>query len=280
MLSITTDYISDRGSPEPHLRRIADAGFSHIHWCHHWNTDYYYTEPELDQIGRWLHDFGLSLLDVHGSDGVEKAWVSELEYERLAGVELVKNRIDLAARFGGDAVVMHLFEPRIQELRPRFWDQARRSLDALEPYARARGVRIALENLYSRRDEGWADNFDLLERCFDAYGPDFLGMCFDSGHAILGEDRLDKVAALQDRIIVLHLHDNDSQGDQHRLIFSASVDWPRVAQIVAGSSYRKPMSMEVQIRHSGVDGPEAFLRQAFDTGTRFSEMVDTARQGD
>ncbi len=280
MLSITTDYVSDRGNPEPYLRRIAEAGFSHVHWCHHWNTDYYYTEPELEQIGHWLHDFGLSLLDVHGSEGLEKAWVSELDYERLAGVELVKNRIDLAARFGGDAVVMHLFEPRVKELRPRFWDQARRSLDALEPYARSRGVRIALENLYRPLENGWEDNFALLGRCFAAYAPDYLGLCFDSGHAVVGEDRMDKVAALQDRILVLHLHDNDRAGDQHKLLFSASIDWARTAQIVAASPYRKPISMEVQIRHSGADSPEAFLHQAFDTGTRFSEMVDAARRGD
>ena len=39
-LSITTDYAKDTGDPSPYLKRIADAGFSHIHWCHHWSTDF------------------------------------------------------------------------------------------------------------------------------------------------------------------------------------------------------------------------------------------------
>jgi hypothetical protein len=37
-LSINTDYLTDKLSPEPCLRRIADAGFTHIHWCHHWGV--------------------------------------------------------------------------------------------------------------------------------------------------------------------------------------------------------------------------------------------------
>ena len=35
MLAINTDYNSDgEDSPVSYLDRIADAGFSHIHWCH------------------------------------------------------------------------------------------------------------------------------------------------------------------------------------------------------------------------------------------------------
>jgi len=71
-LSITTDYAADTGSPEPYLRRIADADFSHIHWCHHWDTDFLYSRWEIDQIRHWLQDFGLRLLDLHASAGREK----------------------------------------------------------------------------------------------------------------------------------------------------------------------------------------------------------------
>ncbi len=87
MLSLTTDYASSKGCPESALRRIAEAGFTHVHWCHQWNTDFLYGHAEIAQIGRWLAEFGLGLLDLHASAGVEKNWVSAREYERLAGVE-------------------------------------------------------------------------------------------------------------------------------------------------------------------------------------------------
>jgi sugar phosphate isomerase/epimerase len=107
MLSITTDYFNDSGNPAPYLRRIAEAGFSHIHWCHHWRSDFLYSDAEIDQISKWLQEFGLQLNDLHGSEGMEKSWVSAQEYRRLAGVELVKNRIYMAAKLGGDVVIMH-----------------------------------------------------------------------------------------------------------------------------------------------------------------------------
>jgi len=56
---------------------------------------------------------GEKLSDTHGSEGTEKFWYSPHEYARLAGVELVKNRIDFTARLGGDAIVMHVY-PRSQ----------------------------------------------------------------------------------------------------------------------------------------------------------------------
>ena len=64
-LSLTTDYATDTGNPEPYLKRIAEAGFSHVHWCHHWNTDFLYSPYEIAQIAEWLDDFGLRLLDLH-----------------------------------------------------------------------------------------------------------------------------------------------------------------------------------------------------------------------
>ncbi len=42
-ISITTDYAENSGCCEPFLRKIAQAGFTHIHWCHHWNGDFLYS---------------------------------------------------------------------------------------------------------------------------------------------------------------------------------------------------------------------------------------------
>src|SRR5215471_2587086 len=132
-LSLTTDFESDTGCPEPALRAIAAAGFTHTHWCHQWNTDFLYSRPEIDQIGRWLKESGLKLLDLHGSAGREKGWYSARESERLAGVELVENRLRMTAELGGSCVVMHVPQlPQQAESTPEC-DRTRRSIDALLP---------------------------------------------------------------------------------------------------------------------------------------------------
>lgn len=290
MLSLTSDYAAGTGDPSPYLRLMAEAGFTHVHWCHQWRSDFLYADSEIEQIGRWLNEFGLKLNDVHGSEGIEKFWYAPEEYARLAGIELVKNRIDFAARLGGDAVVMHVYPPTVRpdlaSYNDFLFDQIRRSLDDLQAYAVERGVRIALENLidFAATEAQVADvtaagdNAELLARLLAAYPPEFLGFCFDSGHAILGRDRTDAYAPLFDRLAVLHLHDNDGIDDQHLPVYDGVVKWDRLAGLIAASPYAKPLSFELSINKSGYTEPEAFLAYAIDGCRRFARQVEaTAR---
>ena len=265
MLSMTTDYAADTGCPEPYLKRIAEAGFSHVHWCHQWNTDFVYSEHEIEAIARWLKDYGLGLFDLHASAGREKGWGSPREYERAAGVELVRNRMDMAARLGTDVIILHL--PPASEGEGRddaYWTRLLRSLDELRPCASGRGVRIAIEN----------GDFDAIEKVLSSSGPEYVGLCYDSGHGNVRGDGLDRLDGLKDRLISIHLHDNDGSGDQHRLPFSGTVDWPRLARIIAESSYEKCVSMEVSMRNSGFADEDAFLAEAFEAGIALSGMID------
>ncbi len=259
-LSVTTDYARDTGDPSADLRCIADAGFSHVHWCHHWNTDFLYSEWEVEQIGKWLAECGLQLLDLHGSAGREKRWASPREYERLAGVELVRNRIEMTAQLGGDVVIMHV--PGDSKSLP-----VRKSLEELEASARAAGVRIAIEN---------GKNFDVLEQLLSEYDAGYLGLCYDSGHGNLIGTGLLRLEALKERLISVHLHDNDGSRDQHMIPFSGSVDWPQLVRIIAESAYVKPVSMEVSMLNTGIEDEAFFLKQTFEAGTRLAQMISEA----
>ncbi|HQY90233.1 MAG: sugar phosphate isomerase/epimerase family protein [Caldilinea sp.] len=289
MLALTSDYITDHSDPEPYLRALAKAGFTHVHWCHQWRSDFLYADSEIAQIGRWLRDYGLKLNDVHGSEGIEKFWYAPQEYARLAGIELVKNRIHLAEQLGGDAVVMHVYPPTVQPKLSGFndflFDQIRRSLDDLEVYARECGVRIALENLidFAAVEAGVTDmahagdNADLLARLLAAYAPEFLGFCFDSGHAVLGFDRTARYAPLFDRLAVLHLHDNDGVNDLHLPVGDGVVNWADVAALVVASPYTKPLSFELSIRHTRFTEAAPFLAYSMAGCRRFAEQVARLR---
>ncbi|NLF40838.1 sugar phosphate isomerase/epimerase [bacterium] len=258
-LSIATDYAADTGDPSSALERIARAGFTHVHWCHHWCTDFIYGDAEVAQIGEWLRSFGLRLLDLHGSVGPEKNWWSPREHERLAGVELVANRLAMTARLGGDAVVMHV--PGDPGCLP-----VRRSLDALEGVAHGHGVRIAIEN----------GSFPALRALFNEYDPAFVGLCYDAGHGNLVPDGLDHLDALKDRLIALHLHDNDGLSDQHKPVFSGTVDWARLAGIIARSPCAKCINMEVGIRNAEIKDEEQFLAAAYRDGLTLAAMIADA----
>ena len=267
MLSITTDYVRDTGCPAPFLGKIAAAGFSHVHWCHHWNTDFIYSKHEIRQIKKWLANSGLQLLDLHASAGVEKNWGSPADYERLSGVELVLNRLEMTAELGGGAIVIHLPElERNGECRKALY----KSLDALLPVAKELKVKIAVEN----------GCFAAIESVFNDYPDDFLGLCYDSGHGNMGDGRgLQGLDKLKSRLIAVHLHDNDGVSDLHRPMFTGTVDWHELAGIIAESAYDKWPSTEASMRCGPAGEPEeSFLAECFHGCKKIAGMVDAFRR--
>ena len=61
-LAIATDYRGEFRKIEDMevcLREIAEAGFSHIHWCFDWTGDYIYSKAEMYQIREWMEQFDL-----------------------------------------------------------------------------------------------------------------------------------------------------------------------------------------------------------------------------
>ncbi len=266
-LIINTDYAGvSTGSPEPCLRRIASAGFSHVHWCHEWKTDYLYTPEDIDRVRAWLTHHELRVTDLHASNA--KSWDSPVEAERLAGVGLVSNRIDLVAALGGDVIVMHTGMPA-EGLEATVWRQLRRSLDAIEPHARRNGVRIAIENVYG--------NGSFIDQLFDHYPPEYIGLCYDSGHGNFGWGDLDALERCKRRLIAMHVNDNNGTGDQHNIPFTGTVDWERLARITAESSYNKAINLELSMRHSGIGDETLFLERALAAGTRLAMMVETRK---
>ena len=277
-LALNTDYSGCTGSPESRLRLMAEAGFTHVHWCHQWCQDFLYSPSEIVQIRRWLHDDGLTLLDIHGSAGVEKCWFSPVEYERQAGVELVLNRMRMLRELDGTGtLMMHVpcFHAGISEeeraLRSSQLDGLRRSLDELQPFSSDLQVPIAVENMSG-------EDYTILSSLLADYPPDFVGLCYDSGHGNYGPAAgLDFLAAHADRLIALHLHDNDGTDDQHQPPFFGNVDWARLAAIIRGSSYPRELSFELSVRNTPFkDNGEdlaPFLRDAHERCLKFGEMV-------
>ena len=52
----------------------------------------------------------------------------------------------------------------------------------------------------------------------------------------------------KDRVKALHLHDNDTQDDQHQPPFYGTVDWDDLTRILASSTYNNPLTFEIGMR--------------------------------
>jgi len=269
MISISSDFLTSKDDPTEHLRLIAESGFKLVHWVHHWNDDFVYAEPEIAYLERLFKELGLSLCGVHASAGQEKCWFSAIEYQRKAGVELVRNRMEMAARLSSDFIVLHA--PMLACDTVQSWEQAMKSLEELETISKTCGVAIAIENMCN-------DDFAGIDKAFAKYGPAIAGLCYDAGHGNVG--RADGLAHLErraGRLLALHLHDNNGFGDQHRLPFSCTVDWEAFAKAMAKAPGKVSINLEVTQKPPETSDSRKYLRQAFETASRIEKLVSKAR---
>lgn len=288
-IAINTDYCGGVGNPVPRLKAIAEAGFTHLHWCHHWNTDFFYTAPELRTIKQAMQDFGLTLLDIHGSDGQEKCWYSTDETVRQAGLLLVRNRMEMFAELGGiGSLMMHIpawrsnwtAEQVAQNQVEARTEALYRSLDELFPYCEKYNCPIAVENHAS-------DTFEAINRLMKKYDTKWLGITYDSGHGNIREGRgLELLEPVKDRLMALHLNDNDHSGDLHQPAFYGNVDWQKVAELLDASGYQREMlSFELSMRYTPfmnqelhivdqtLEAQQTFLNDAYERGCKVARMT-------
>lgn len=312
-VAMTTDYDGESTSREEvfeTLKRIADAGFSHVHWCHEWSGDYIYSESEMYQIKGWMHDLGLKCKGIHATEGCRRNrlkpnpfhypcacqnrrdYTSEDEYARRAGVELVMNRIRMAEILETDAIVLHmqlpykLFEEDPQ-MKERYYKQVFRSFDELEVYCKNKHIRICMENMLGTPDEYQVEQFDRL---FDRYDSEFLGFAYDCGHGnVTGRGGMELLKRYQERLYMMHLHDNhglssedcweDAEAmcrcDEHNNPFDGMIDFEELARWIAGSPYELPIVLEVAKRDRD---ERQFLQEAMAAGRKITEMIQRYRR--
>ena len=122
---------------------------------------------------------------------------------------------------------------RLRKHQPPFWNQSRRSVEELLPYAAEKGLRLGFEN---------REKFEELP--VDADFPDFLkaisrpeqaGYWHDAGHAELKERMgvITQRRLLEEnsaRLIGCHLHDVDEAGNDHQPVGSGRVDFKMISQ--------------------------------------------------
>jgi sugar phosphate isomerase/epimerase len=124
------------------------------------------------------------------------------------------------------------------------------SLEAIIPHAQSRGVRYAVElhNALTARP-------DMLQRLLARFGPDELGVNFDTGNSYLaGNDPVEYLRAVADRVI--HVHVKDIPASQRHLrgkltgtrvgvaAGDGEIDLPGIVRVLHDAGYQGVLSVE------------------------------------
>lgn len=279
-LSIATDFNGGRGDPAASLKAIAEAGFTHVHWCHRWTGLYEYPRAEISYIAHLLKTEGLQLLDVHASDGGREGhcWISSYLYERMVGMNLIENRMRFAADLGGRAIVLHApVEPDNQAENTLFWSIMDQNLEQITKWAREYDVKVAVEQTDTK-----PMNLPTLLHMLERSDPEHIGICLDSGHGEIHGNNHELLTMLGGRLYALHLNDNHGptsvpgvDPDIHLLPFDGRIDWNEFTNLLRDTVYTGPLSFEVSYsRYRDRMSVNEYLELAFKKASALHEMVN------
>jgi sugar phosphate isomerase/epimerase len=120
------------------------------------------------------------------------------------------------------------------------WVRNLESVRSLLRYARQHNVEPAIENVMEPFIMKTAEDFKRFCRELD----DEIGMVLDTGHAHLYGELENFLTGLSDKIVHMHVHDNDGKSDRHLGVGCGSVDWNRFGALVKETKFEGVVVVE------------------------------------
>ena len=268
--------IGERTGIAGYLMQIAETGVhrlsldaGHLRRC--WEEPGFSTD-----LRHYAEAAGVTVFDVHAPHGSVESLGYPVKEDESIAVDSVKKSIAAAAELGARTVTVHTSRTRLIGDRapggveypsvdlPRAGECICRQLDVLLPFAEKMQVIIAVENLFLP-----SSTADFLNTVMKKYDSQYLGFCYDSGHALLLEDFSGKdfgklpewircgwendsvtpqsgqLDAMLENVVTCHLHDNNALDDQHFLPGCGVADWEKISAKLANAPRLVSLQSEI-----------------------------------
>ncbi len=252
------------------LDKIQKTGIPAVEiFCARQHLDYR-NRAQITELAHWFRDSELRFHALHSPIYSDDAWgrsgphailniAEPSKTRRIQTVDEIKRAIEIAESAPFRYLIQHVGLPE-EEYDERKVEAAFSSLDELSVFARQRGVEILLENI--------PNGLSTAERLVTFFELTHLklGVCFDVGHAHLGEGIEEAFRKLKDRIRSTHLHDNDGQEDAHLMPFvspGGTVDWAKTVTLLRSCGDEVPLLLEVR-EAPEIRNPLEAVQQVFD----------------
>ena len=185
-------------------------------------------ERYVEKMAKRLGRFNLRATACHALWGAGNDMV---EFEETAWREMIRKHLaffDELAILNVSTYTIHLgWQMDINDPEKNF-AAIRRTVEALLPGAEKNHITLALEN--SAEPE---DVIRQLAETVKSYNSEFVGLCFDSGHANCYQNGIkNTLEIMRDGIVTCHLHDNYGSFDDHNPPGRGNTDWQELAGLL------------------------------------------------
>jgi len=236
------------------IKLIKNAGFQSVMtW---WGDEYKEINGSKEMEPEIIRNNGLKLENTHFSfTGINTIWEDSLDGQEM--FNKYSSYINDCKTYEIPVAVMHVSNG---DNPPPYGQLGLDRFNRIIEKAEKNGVIIALENL--RKPE-------YLDFLFDNIKSDKLKFCYDSGHNNCFTPKIDCLKKYGDKLIALHLHDNDGICDQHLLPFDGTIDWKHIMEQLKNINYKGALTLEIDAQYIDVS-------QEFTAPEYLSEAINRA----
>ena len=200
---------------EERIKKIKQAGFDGVITTA--DPRFYYQNGKLSKQMKLFKKYGLEVSSLHAryvKENLPNFWLDGKAGDNIKK-DIIKD-LKLAKKYGFTCVVVHM--------RGAYTNIGEKRLLEILAVCEKLDVPLAVENLLSSK---------IFIDIFKNISHPYLKFCYDSGHDNCDNSDLDYLALYSDKLITLHLHDNDGTGDQHTLNKIGTIDWNMIATKLA-----------------------------------------------
>ena len=200
-------------------------------------------------------------------------------YYKRNDIDMLKNRIlksiDISKKVGVQRIVIHVGTYLDNNYNYDIEKSIEHNIKYLEPFVKKaiqNNIIIAIENgTQMEKDEPlfkdtapYIDELLKIVEFFNKkYNRQVLGVCFDFGHANVGNlDMYKEIVKIGSKLIVTHIHDNYGT-DSHNQPFEGTINWKEVRKALTDIKYSGELTSEVRYTKEKLKDA-TFINQTYD----------------
>jgi len=180
----------------------------------------------------------------------------EIQSIRKANIEYLEKTIELASKIKATHITTHIGYfiglPSWKWKRKQALDRLFLSLEEALPLCKELEVLLAIENVnpMPKHSELFylGDNINDLDFIFDKLKSPNLKLCLDVGHANTNEGPVKYIKEFADKIVSVHVHDNNGKYDEHLTIGTGIINWNHLTDEFEKIKFYGPFVYEVVSR--------------------------------
>jgi sugar phosphate isomerase/epimerase len=255
-ISISTTFNYDIPIDEQ-IAHIAQAGFSHVSLGANADHSGYLSASGRKRLKALVQQNGLSIDTVHGP-----------RMDLPDSVPQLTALIEAADDLGAPVVVVHAGPFAFDEAElPTRLKAVLQTGRTVEPVARNRGIKVALENVLP------GPATQLVKTALDTLDPTCFGFCYDSAHDQIGGPKpLDLLASMGNKVFAVHFSDRVADFVDHLPPGEGWIDWERMAATLRSTVFTGPLLFEVMITHASQQETRAFLELVYHQACRMYHL--------